>query len=193
MDGALLKDLFTGTEDKHGTLVFFEEADKIRFSTGNSAWLRDAYSKEVYEELKDKMIICSGTTLGSKPAIETYAKAMVQEFDKTECGERCRLIHDQGLHNYLIYKNLLLGQGDAHKISKVVVHAQGEGGIVNTMGLLVLNSQKTLQQLGLIQKSEVLDNDRKTVSAVVHMYDRDESLTKEVNSQFLKDYYHLIK
>jgi len=155
-------------------ILFFQEASKISESRANSKWIEKTYSSKVKKEMEEKMVICSGTTLGSQPAIEIYARAIVHEFDQTKCL-RCANKHDQCFHNYLIHQNRLVG-ANGGGISNVMVHAQGEGGIVNTVGLVSKNhGGKSLEELGLVnaETREILDNDRKTVSAVVHMYDRD--------------------
>jgi len=168
----------------NGTLVFFEEASKIAGSRANSKWIEKTYSVELRKEMEEKMVICSGTTLGSQPAIEVYARAMVHEFDQTKC-KRCANKHDQCFHNYLIHQNRLVG-ANGGRISNVVVHPQGEGGIVNTVGLVSNNhGGKSLEELGLVRAEtrEILENDRQTVSAVVHMYDRDVSMKDWVDLQ----------
>jgi len=171
----------------NGTLVFFEEASKISESRANRKWIEKTYSSEVRKAMEDKMVICSGTTLGSQPAIESYARAMVHEFDQTKC-KRCATKHDQCFHNYLIHQNRLVG-ANGGRISNVVVHAQGEGGIVNTVGLVSQNHDgKSLQELGLVKAEtrEILENDLQTISAVVHMYDRDVSMKDWVDLQIQK-------
>jgi len=168
----------------NGTLMFFQEASKIGESRANSKWIEKTYSSKVRKELEEKMVICSGTTLGSQPAIEIYARAIVHEFDQTKCL-RCANKHDQCFHNYLIHQNRLVG-ANGGGISNVVVHAQGEGGIVNTVGLVFKNhGGKSLEELGLVkvETQEILENDRQTVSAVVHMYDRDVSMKDWVDLQ----------
>ena len=183
------KSLFNASNDKKNkTLVVFEEPAPIRKSLANKNWVRNSYSPELLQELEDKMIICSGTTLGSQPSIETYTRAMVYEFDRQKC-KKCGRTNDQGFHNYLVHKNKLLG-ANSQKISRVVVHSQGEGGIVNTVGLLPrMNDGKSLEELGLVKPDtkEILDNDHKTVSAVVHMYDRDASMKEWVDKQIQKE------
>jgi hypothetical protein len=186
------------------TLIFFEEALRINESKANKKWIQKTYSNEVEAQMSSFMVICSGTTLGGQPAIETYARAIVNEFDKTKC-KRCANKHDQCFHNYLIHQNRLIGANDG-KISKVIVHPQGEGGLVNTVGMVSEshqskneenndgnNNTKSLQQLGLVDSKthEILENDRKTVSAVVHMYDRDEEMKVWVDQQIQRELTNL--
>lgn len=182
----------SSAEDHKGALVFFQEALKISESNANSKWLENTYNTKIKNEMADQMVICSGTTLGSQAAIEIYARAMMYEFDKTHC-KRCANKHDQCFHNFLIHQNRLVG-ANGGAISNVVVHAQGEGGLVNTVGMVSkVNGGKSLHELKLINSKtqELLENDHTTVSAVVHMYDRDEKMKEWINLQIqklLKDY-----
>jgi len=51
------------------------------------------------------IIVCSGTTMGGAVAMESYLRAIIEEFDNTQCDiDGC----DQGLHNYLLYSGRLL-------------------------------------------------------------------------------------
>ncbi len=173
----------------NGTLIFFEEAAKIGDSKANLKWIEKTYSPELARAMQEHMVICSGTSLGFQPAIETYARAMVHEFDQTKC-RRCANKHDQCFHNYLIHQNRLVGANNW--IKDVVVHPQGEGGIVNTVGLLpIQHDGKSLQELGLILNNNesriILQNDAKSRSAVIHMYDRDVSMKEWVDMQIQKE------
>jgi hypothetical protein len=193
----------SSTKNNNETLIFFEEALRINESKANRKWIQKTYSNEVEEQMSSLMVICSGTTLGGQPAIETYTRAIVNEFDKTKC-KRCANKHDQCFHNYLIHQNRLIGANDG-KISNVIVYPQGEGGLVNTVGMVSqshhskneesndVNNTKSLQQLGLVdpKSHEILENDRKTVSAVVHMYDRDEEMRVWVDQQIQRELTNL--
>jgi len=174
--------------ENNGALMFFQEALKIRESRANSKWIEKTYSLKIKKELEEKMVICSGTTLGSQPAIEIYARAMVHEFDQTEC-RHCANKHDQCFHNYLIHRNRLIG-ANGGGIRNVVVHAQGEGSVVNTVGMVSMNQGgKSLEELGLVKNKtrEILENDRRTISTVVHMYDRDDSMKDWIDLQIQKE------
>ena len=199
----------TNSAPSNNILVAFEETSTIAQSKANSKWLEHTYSSALARELAESMVLCSGTTLGSQPAIETYARAMVYEFDQTRC-RRCANKHDQCFHNYLLHnKQKLLVGANGHRISQVVIHPQGQGGIVNTVGLVskshaqnsINNNNnnsssssggddyKSLQDLGLVHPitHEILENDRTTVSAVVHMYDRDAPMKEWVDGQIQKE------
>ena len=71
----------------NGILYFFgesHEATRLGKSKKNANWLRNAYGTTVLEALKDKPTICSGSTMGNQRAIETYLRAMVNEWDETD-------------------------------------------------------------------------------------------------------------
>jgi hypothetical protein len=70
-----------------GLLYFFgenSEATRLGLSTKNANWLRRSYGEETLEALKEKPTICSGSTMGEQMAIETYLRAMVNEWDETD-------------------------------------------------------------------------------------------------------------
>lgn len=167
------------TKNDDRTLVFFQEASKIKESTANSKWMAKTYSSQVRDDIGEKMVVCSGTTLGTQAAVEVYTRAMIYEFDKTRC-KHCANKHDQCFHNFLIHQDRLVGSNGGG-ISNVILHAQGEGGIVNTISNK--SGKKSLHELGVVDSKtqQVFDNDGKTLSAVVHMYDRDEKLKEFID------------
>ena len=75
----------SSTNYNNKTLIFFEEALRIYESRANIKWIQKTYSNEVKEQMSSLMVIGLGTTLGGQPAIEMYARAIVDEFDKTKC------------------------------------------------------------------------------------------------------------
>lgn len=119
-------------------------------------------------------MICSGSTAGEQIAIETYLRAMVQQFDLTKCKKKgC----DQGFHNYLHYYNKLV---DTSGIDRVVVYDQGKGA-VNNLGAM---KEKPLKEWGVldIDRNLILNWD-KSVSPVVHQVDRDNDLRMISNAK----------
>eukprot|EP00804_Cyclotella_cryptica_P005342 CCRYP_017423-RA/>CCRYP_017423-RA protein AED:0.03 eAED:0.03 QI:394/1/1/1/1/1/3/123/599 len=167
-----------GSGSEAGELhLFGENADAVRIGTSNynRNWLITAYGKDVVEPYFEKPVICSGSTIGHQVAIEAYLRAMVAQFDSTNCKSKgC----DQGFHNYLYYSGQLgdeSGEVKARGISKVTVHEQGRG-IINNLAAL---RDKPLSEWGLYDAGrEVVLNWDGSISAVAHQYDRD----KEVNA-----------
>ncbi|CAB9509429.1 expressed unknown protein [Seminavis robusta] len=156
---------------KDGLLYFFgenHEATRLGKSTKNRNWLRNAYGEAVINALKDKPTICSGSTMGEQIALETYLRALVNEWDETDIGMTGA---DQGFHNYLYYSRKLQG---AETIREIIVWEQGKG-IVNNLGAL---RTKKLTEWGIYnpQTHEIFNWDLKTLSPVAHQWDRDEAV-----------------
>jgi len=156
--------------NQNGLLYFFGEnaaATRLGISKKNANWLRRSYGEKTLNALKDKPTICSGSTMGEQVAIETYLRAMVNEWDETD-------IHmtgaDQGFHNYLYYSGKL---ANSPSISRLVVWEQGKGKI-NNLGAL---RTKPFSDWGFYNPatSEVYNWDG-NLSPVVHQYDRDAHL-----------------
>lgn len=121
--------------------------------------------------MKDKRILCSGSTIGEQVAIESYLRAMIQQFDITKCIMKgC----DQGMHNYLYYNGTLLNTSG---IREVIAVEHGKGNVLN---LSVLRS-KSLTEWGLYDpEKQIVFNWDKTVAPIVHQFDRDAELSQFV-------------
>ena len=66
----------------------------------NQTMIPTAYSKKVLAIIQSYAILIPSTTHGDQAAIEVYLRAMVNQFDDTQCGDRyC----DWAFHNYLYY------------------------------------------------------------------------------------------
>jgi hypothetical protein len=109
--------------------------------------------------------------MGEMVAIETYLRAMVNEWDETDIKMTGA---DQGFHNYLYYSGKLSG---VDSISKLVVWEQGKG-IINNLGAL---RTKKFSEWGFYnnETAEVFNWDG-TLSPVAHQYDRDAHLHNHV-------------
>merc|ERR1711924_139586 len=97
----------------------------------NSGWLR-CWGKETPKKFANNSVVCSGSTMGSVPALKRYTERMVKEMDKMKChATPARTESDQGYHNYLY------DTGELAKLPGVRVthHEQGHG-IVNTIGAM---------------------------------------------------------
>ena len=154
------------------TLHVYEEWNgrPIKDDPSNSRWIRAARGKEWLEKISENSIICSGTTLGGKPAIEMYTRAMVAQWDDTLCS-----LHgcDQGHHNVLVHGGLLEG---VPNITNVVHHAQGTG-VANSVGLLALHAGGSLRSQGHVDNTtNLILNDDGSPSPVVHKFDKDEEM-----------------
>ena len=163
------------------SLDLFEEnreAVNIGSSSYNSKWVKTAYGNKIYNTMSDKPVICSGSTLGSKPAIEIYTAAMVAQFDKSQCKQvGC----DQGFHNFLYYDPTAAFNGELlNHGCKIYAHKQGEG-VVNNLAAMRNSPLKKQGVLvngnnGFDDRLAVVNNDRTTTSPVIHQFDRDKEL-----------------
>jgi hypothetical protein len=165
------------------TLYLFGEnanATRLGRSRKNANWLRNAYGQFVLNALTNKPTLCSGSTMGNQRAIETYLRAMVNEWDETDISMTGA---DQGFHNYLYYSHKLAGA-----IDTIVVWEQGKS-IVNNLGALRTSS---LKDWGIYNETthQVFNWDG-SLSPVVHQWDRDQSLyryTQRRMSQLVKQW-----
>lgn len=156
-------------------LYFFgenKEATRLGKSKKNANWLRNAYGTAVLDALKNKPTLCSGSTMGNQRAIETYLRAMVNEWDETDISMAGA---DQGFHNYLYYSHKLAGA-----IDTIVVWEQGTS-IVNNLGAL---RTSPLAEWGIYNETthQVFNWDG-TLSPVAHQWDRDQHLFRYTTQQ----------
>jgi hypothetical protein len=137
----------------------------------NSMWVGRCFSSQALKQIKDQAVICSGSTLGSFAAIDLYVKTMLASMDTVKCWLK-GIESDQGYQNYLYYN----GHFNT-KMGNATLYHQGTG-IVNTIG--AMNGRRVpahmkgpLDKFWKIRDSygHVLNND-KTISSVVHQWDR---------------------
>jgi len=156
--------------NQNGLLYFFgenAEATRLGRSTKNRNWILRSYGPEVLKALGNKPTICSGSTMGEQVAIETYLRALVNEWDETDIKMTGA---DQGFHNYLYYSGKL---ANSESISKLVVWEQGKG-IINNLGAL---RTKEFWEWGFYNnKTKEVYNWDGTLSPVAHQWDRDKDL-----------------
>ena len=166
-----------------GVLRLYEEnaspssaAENIGKSSFNSKWISGAYGKQVLDQMRDKPVICSGSTIGDAVAIEAYLRAMISQFDITRCKMKgC----DQGMHQVLYYANHLIG---VEGIDEIVVSKQGEGEINN----LAAMRNSPLREQGVLVNGNIINWGDSSISAVVHQYDRDRQLSRMIKERVNK-------
>lgn len=81
--------------------------------------------------MKDKAVICSGSTLGSYTAIDYYIRTMLRSMDTVKCWLK-GIESDQGYQNYLFYNGHF---NDPKGAGNATLFMQGEG-VVNTIGAM---------------------------------------------------------
>ncbi|OEU08653.1 hypothetical protein FRACYDRAFT_196245 [Fragilariopsis cylindrus CCMP1102] len=157
--------------NQNGLLYFFGENSDVTAigkSTKNRNWILRSYGTEVLKAMSNKPTICSGSTMGEQIAIETYLRALINEWDETDIKMTGA---DQGFHNYLYYSGKLTNSFDT--ISKLVVWEQGKG-IINNLGAL---RTKTFSEWGFYNnQTHSVYNWDGTLSPVAHQWDRDANL-----------------
>ncbi len=95
----------------------------------NSLWVGKCFGKDALRNLRDKPVLCSGSTLGSYAAINHYVRTMLSSMDTVKCWLK-GIESDQGYQNYLFYNGHFNLNG-----ANATAYRQGEG-IVNTIGAL---------------------------------------------------------
>jgi hypothetical protein len=133
--------------------VFLEDGrDRIRDCRYNTNWLRLGFGDGAVEEVGDNLVSCSGVTLGSYRAMMHYLEVMNEHLLRLKSHPNGM---DQGVHNYVLYKQCLKG---------VRVFANGRGPVL-TMG-------KTADMPTRFDETGRVLNDDGTVPSVLHQYDR---------------------
>jgi len=97
------------------SINFFLEDEQIKNCTYNSNWIIKTYGQTALNEISNKIILCSGTVLGSTEKIKEYLNLMKNKilkfkykktlkyfltFRRDPEGRGC----DQGHANYLVHK-----------------------------------------------------------------------------------------
>ena len=133
--------------------VFLEDGrDRIRDCRFNTNWLKLGFGDGAVDEVGDNLVSCSGVTLGSYRAMMHYLEVMNEHLLRLKSHPNGM---DQGVHNYVLYKQRLKG---------VRVFPNGRGPVL-TMG------KTTDMPTHFDERGRVL-NDDGTVPGVLHQYDR---------------------
>lgn len=142
---------------KHSLHVAVENtAIPIKDCECTSKWIRRGYGMTVLDEMKEKEVICAGTTLAPTAIMKAYLQRLIREFAAVKNVFNCA---DQALHNVLIYRN---------EIGPVVKCYNFKGPIL-TVG--------TERNYLLNQQGELI-NENGDVVPIVHQYDRHEELVR---------------
>eukprot|EP00598_Pedospumella_elongata_P013053 CAMPEP_0184989708 /NCGR_PEP_ID=MMETSP1098-20130426/29637_1 /TAXON_ID=89044 /ORGANISM="Spumella elongata, Strain CCAP 955/1" /LENGTH=384 /DNA_ID=CAMNT_0027514757 /DNA_START=255 /DNA_END=1409 /DNA_ORIENTATION=+ len=161
------------TEPKYDLQMYAEnyKVKNIGICVFNSNWIKTCFGKPALDALRKEAVICSGSTLGSFPAVKHYVRTMLSSMDTVKCWLK-GIESDQGYQNYLFYN----GHFNTAMGNATLFH-QGYG-VVNTIGAMngyrVPKDQKgPLDTFWKIRDKEgyVLNYDG-TRSACVHQWDR---------------------
>tara|TARA_Y100000590_G_scaffold456860_1_gene608284 strand:- start:661 stop:1491 length:831 start_codon:yes stop_codon:yes gene_type:complete len=150
-----------------GQLNFFSEDTKIGDCPVNSKWMKNTLGLNLFDELKEKFIVCCGTVIGNKDAIINYANEMnlmskkypyrwykkrmkyLLTFRRDKAGRGS----DQPYAAYLIHKNCL---------KNIKIYGNASGPIATVYNLSNLNFNNKNQ----------LINDSGNPYVIVHQYDK---------------------
>lgn len=159
-------------------LNFFLEENYIYNDARNRKWLTQTVGKIFYNKIKNNLISCSGTTLGDFENVLSYTKLMKDNllkypykkpFRHLIINKKVAVGYDQGLHNFIIYNNLLT---DFH------LHENPSSNICTTAWVKNFN----------FDNEKCLLNSKNERYALIHQYDRcngifDLTIKKIINSE----------
>jgi hypothetical protein len=140
----------------------------------NRNWIKGQYGNEIYEELKNKTIICSGTIWGTVDIFLEMAKFIWKEIEKK--SSYSQTILDQSSENYLIYhKNMF---NDCKITSNIY------SGPIMTIGI----SNKNFSY----DSEDNLLNLKGDIAALIHQYDRKPKMVEIVKKKFIDIPYDIV-
>ena len=168
-----------------GELNFFSEGVKIGDCAVNSKWMKNTLGMSLFDQLKEKFIICCGTVIGKVDAINNYAKQMnlmSKKYPYHWYKKRIKYLltfrrdkegrgSDQPYAAYLIHKNHL---------KNIKVYSNESGPIATIYHLSNLNFDNKNQLL----------NDKGEPYVIVHQYDKKWNEFKD-RVTFPKKYFDL--
>ena len=132
----------------------------------NGGWVRDCFGEEILQEMGNNNIICSGVSIGTMDAVYGYLKSMEDILFNSKKSQLSiqskfpiceRNGVDQGVHNVLVYKNI---------IEYLTIMTESDGNVVNLQGRTAFVSGKQVTNL------------KGNIFPIVHQYDRYPNLQK---------------
>lgn len=170
-DVVFQNDPFVISEKKF--IFFANEDNKVKISENafNYRWIFQCFGLEVAEEIKNNLISCCGTVIGSIKNIEIYLENMVNEMTrvKNQFPNHFKDMMDQGIHNYLCYKKIDLFENPVIKEN---------GDFISTIGLTLEYSPDEIQIDYNNQK--ILVGNKEPI--IVHQYNRSNELIEFYNT-----------
>lgn len=152
-----------GYYKQEGLYCFLEDKRfSIKDDYFNTNWIKFGFGDEVFSEIKDQHICCSGVTLGSYDNFKCYLDKMVEKI--IELPDLAGL--DQGIHNVLIFQR---------QIPNIIL-VQENTGAVATLG------HRPYREIVYDKKGRIINADGGIVP-VIHQYDRHPSLLWKFNKR----------
>ena len=155
-------------------LYLFKEDSAVLINDDeyNSFWLKYFYGDEVFEQIKNNNIICSGTILGSQNNIMEIIGTFNKEILRFKREQRTDLkthTPDQGILNFL-----------CNQPSKNAYELKNSGDIIGTVGCSI---SKSISSDKITSDSEfIYVNGNKP--AVIHQYDRSAQLSEMISKLY---------
>lgn len=155
------KDPFSFTLLDDNLIVALEAEKLIGNEVFNTSWILTKFGNYIFDLLRNNIISCAGTTIGSQNEIIKYLELMLRHMFSSGYFQRL----DQGIHNFLIYTG---------KLGKIYMSNNVNGPIM-TIGL---EDNIQLNERGLILTRQG------NVAHIVHQYDRHDKIVQIVNKLY---------
>lgn len=150
--------------DYKGEINFFLEDKRIKDCEFNSNWFLKAYGKDKFNKISEKIISCSGTTLGTQNSIKDYLNLMIQNSKKYKYKKKLKYLItfrrdkngrgvDQAHANYIAHNNL---------IKNSYLYKNENGPIATVYHLKKIKFNDKSQLINVLNKPY----------AIVHQYDK---------------------
>ena len=147
-------------------LAYETEYSRIGDESLNSFWVQRTWGADAWNQIKDKMIICAGTLIGTADAMQIA----MRELNKYLVNDNYDFLGaDQATLNYLVHTGRMP--------VKNMFASTIEDGVICTIALREMP----------IQGDKILSMNGKNIPAVVHQYDRHEKLTRFVDRLYRKN------
>jgi hypothetical protein len=154
-------------------LIFFEESNlkNIGDEPNNRLWLREGHERKYLHRLGRRTVVCAGTIAGGQSAVETFCRAMINQWDTSQCTiYGC----DQGHVNFLVYGNFLVGSPN---IDDVVIERFGESFVMSLAIQIAYGAN--LRKARIVQGgTDNIMNKNGVPAAIVHQFDKDPDLKR---------------
>jgi len=163
--------------NQKGNLHLYEGNKAISIlNNKNQTMIPAAYSTEVLQIITSYPVLIPSSTHGNQLAIEAYLRAMVKQFDYTQC---VKMYCEWAFHNYLYYFGVLQG---APGINHIRVRNQGTGS-VNPLAQseVLLDVEYVGNKVPLIYNKNKHKKIASTPSWAVHQYEQHAILKSRVD------------
>jgi hypothetical protein len=140
-----------------------KEVVKVKDEYWNTKWILSKFGNQIYSQLENETVICSGTTYGPASQILDYLKDMVHYLFYVDYNHQ--IVNDQAVHNYLVHTG---------KITSISYTDNDKGPI------MTLSFESHIQVNG--ENQILLKNG--TVAPIVHQYDRHPGLVNLIKSLY---------